>query len=152
MPRLYEMFILRKLRETFKNDVGFQVPGYYGSAVDFILKSQKLILDAKYKPKYGNSQAGILSDIREIAGYARDEKILKNFKLENETEEIKCIIIFPSDSDVEDLTNEIIDDETEEKIFDTDKNNNFKDFNFEQHKVRGFRNFYFYKIDIPKLS
>ena len=33
-------------------------------------------MDAKYKPRYEKGNRGIVDDVREISGYARDKKIL----------------------------------------------------------------------------
>lgn len=96
MSRLYEVYVYSKLLEAYGNEIGFQVKGYYNSAVDFIKKDERLIMDTKYKPQYGNSNSGIMDDIRQISGYARDTKILRALgEDENSTEEIKCVIIFP---------------------------------------------------------
>ena len=57
-----------------------------------------LILDAKYKPRYG-AGAFDVDDIRQLAGYARDRKALKKLGIQ-ETEEqssavVPCVIIYP---------------------------------------------------------
>ena len=79
MPRLYEMYVLSLLRKAYGDQIKFQVKGAHKTQVDYIKKSEneKLIIDAKYKPHYSGGNKGILDDIREISGYARDEKILK---------------------------------------------------------------------------
>lgn len=96
MSRLYEMYVYSKLLEAYGNEIDFQVEGYCKSAVDFIKKDERLIMDTKYKPQYGNSTSGIIDDIRQISGYARDTKILQALgEDKNSSEEIKCLIIFP---------------------------------------------------------
>ena len=96
MSRLYEMYVYSKLLEAYGNEIGFQVKGYYNSAVDFIKKDERLIMDTKYKPQYGNSNNGIIDDIRQISSYARDTRILQALgEDKNSIKEIKCIIIFP---------------------------------------------------------
>ena len=57
-----------------------------------------LILDAKYKPRYGAGTFEV-EDIRQLAGYARDRKVLKKLGIQ-ETEEqdsavVPCVIIYP---------------------------------------------------------
>lgn len=111
MPRLYEMYVLSLLRKAYPGKIKFQVPGRHKTQVDYIKsgEDEKLILDAKYKPKYNDGDAGILADIREIGGYARDEKILK--ALEWKKDDClsarhptdgdclpKCVIIYPDKS------------------------------------------------------
>lgn len=106
MPRLYEMYVLNLLREAYGNDIEFQVKGCRKTQVDFIKVSnnEKLIIDAKYKPRYNDGNAGIIDDIREISGYARDKKILERLKwdfkkeIENGSCFPKCLIIYPDTS------------------------------------------------------
>ena len=99
MPRLYELYVYGELKRCFHEQVVFQVEGYYKSAADYILKDQAIILDAKYKPHYEYSNGGILDDIREMSGYARDKKILSNFK--EPPAEVPCVIIYPTKIDEE---------------------------------------------------
>lgn len=138
MPRLYELYVYGELKKYFGTQVAFQVEGYYGSAADYILKDQKVILDAKYKHHYKYSNSGILDDIREMSGYARDQKILR--QLGNPTEEIPCVIIYP----------ERIDEEND-KFIDI---NLFENMDIVKNAtpVNAFRNFYKFKIDVPILK
>lgn len=78
MARLYEMYVYHKLNEAYPNEIRFQVKGRHRTQVDYIRKGakEKIILDAKYKPRYEKGNAGIIADVREISGYARDTKIL----------------------------------------------------------------------------
>ena len=98
MSRLYEMYVLSKLRDEFGKKILFQVSGYGKSRVDYVHVGEKLIMDAKYKPQYVGSNSGILDDVREISGYARDMKILRTLDVEDEDNEVKCVIIYPIDS------------------------------------------------------
>lgn len=103
MPRLYEMYVLSLLRKAYGDQIKFQVKGCRKTQVDYIKKSEneKLIIDAKYKPKYNEGNRGILDDIREISGYARDKKILNALGWSPEDECAKgnyfpkCLIIYP---------------------------------------------------------
>ena len=56
---------------------------------------ESLIMDTKYKPHYKNSNAGIIDDIREISGYARDEKILDELGMPDKDIVPDCLIIYP---------------------------------------------------------
>lgn len=138
MPRLYELYVYGVLRNCFGSQVEFQVEGYYGSAADYIIKNQKIILDAKYKPHYEYSNGGILDDIREMSGYARDQKILKHF--DNPENEIPCVIIYPSK----------IDNETDSFI----ESKLVPGMNIVQNAtpIRAFRNFYKIKIEVPIMN
>ena len=95
MPRLYELYVFNYLNKLYPEQVMFQVKGYQGTAADYILKDQGIILDAKYKPRYGYSNAGIIDDIREMSGYARDESILSNFD-NPYADKVPCVILYPS--------------------------------------------------------
>ena len=100
MSRLFELYVYSKLHQVYRDNIRFQVPGYQKTAVDFIHIGERLIIDAKYKPKYEKSYTGILSDIREISGYSRDLSILKNFDSDFiiSDEEVRCLIIYPQNA------------------------------------------------------
>ena len=96
MSRLYEMWVFSQLEKAYPGQIQFQVKGHCGTALDFIKKDECLIMDAKYKPHYDFSNRGIIDDIREISGYARDWKILQKLSItKTYSEEIKCLIIYP---------------------------------------------------------
>lgn len=97
MARLFELYVYGKLYAVYGNQIKFQVPGYLRTQADFIHLGERLVIDTKYKPRYDYSMSGIIADIREISGYARDTKILKHFKDSCLTtnEELNCLIIYP---------------------------------------------------------
>lgn len=136
MPRLYELYVFNYLNNKFPNQVMFQVEGYQGTAADYILKDKGIILDAKYKPRYENSNSGIIPDIREMSGYARDERILKHF--ENPNKQIPCVILYPSTyTEMESIEgeNEMCDD----------------DFLSKAQKIKPYKDFYKIKVDLPRI-
>ncbi|MBP5481063.1 MAG: hypothetical protein J6Y22_04870 [Paludibacteraceae bacterium] len=93
MARLYEMWVWSKLKENSVNEVLFQKRGFYGRQVaDFVIREEKLILDAKYKPDYQNKNHADINDIREISGNARDERLLPGLP---EDYSPRCIILYP---------------------------------------------------------
>ena len=64
----------------------------------YVDEESPLILDTKYKPRYGAGTFDV-DDVRQLAGYARDRKVLKKFGIQ-ETEEqnlaiVPCVIIYP---------------------------------------------------------
>ena len=77
MPRLYEMYVLSLLRKAYGDQIKFQVQGRHKTMVDFIKTDEKIIMDTKYKPHYESGDSGIVDDVREISGYARDKSILR---------------------------------------------------------------------------
>lgn len=97
MARLFELYTYKKLFAAYGRNIAFQVPGHEGTQADFIHVDDRLIMDTKYKLHYDNSKAGMVDDVREISGYARDTKILRHFGagMDTSTEELRCLIIYP---------------------------------------------------------
>ena len=152
MPRLYEMYVYSKLKENFGDELGFQVEGFgrgeYKTAADFILRRKGLILDAKYKPRYEGSKSGIITDIRELSGYARDVRILQNFDNCNQNNEIPCVIIYPGKSPIEDF----LEKELPQSDIENKSDSEYMNFISDKNKFKSFRNFYFYKLSLPALK
>ena len=149
MSRLYEMWVYGKLNAAYPNQIEFQVPGHCKTAVDFIKKDECLIMDTKYKPHYEDSNRGIIDDIREISGYARDRKILE--RLDVDEKEVRCIIIYPEPISFvkeDDLTEE----DNAEIANDTCKEASFQGNLIPQSsQIKWFRNFYKISIKLPAL-
>lgn len=126
MPKLFELFVYSKLIEYKNENIVYQPQGNYGQP-DFIDRNNKIIIDTKYKENYSVSYD--IEDIRQLSGYARDEKILK--KLNNNSNEnvVKCLIIYP------DVNGN-----------DTMKNDWFS------NKIDGFLQFYKYDLKLPTYS
>ena len=95
MSRLYEVYVYGLLQRAYPGQIEFQVDGHYKTAVDFIKLDENLIMDTKYKPRYDFSHSGIIDDIREISGYARDELILGRFDYAESNIVPDCLIIYP---------------------------------------------------------
>lgn len=113
MSRLYEMYVLHLLKKAYPGKIHFQVKGSHWTQVDFIKtgEDEKIILDAKYKPRYEKGDRGIVDDVREISGYARDNKILKILGWNPAAEKGKylpdCVIVYPAvQSDEDEKENE----------------------------------------------
>ena len=143
MARLYEMWVWGKLTAAYPKQIEFQVQGHCNTAVDFIKKDEKIILDAKYKPHYEDSNRGILDDIREISGYARDKRILKQLGVDKEENEIKCVIVYPEPEKLKS------DEDDKEADSDCKVVKTFlQDTVLSQcSEIKWFRNFY--KISVP---
>ena len=120
MARLYEMWVYSKLSAAYGLEIAFQVKGHFRTAVDFIKKDEGIILDAKYKPHYEGSNRGIIDDIREMSGYARDTRILHALGAANDGHEVKCVIIYPESRIFESEKDDdsVTDDECIELKFD----------------------------------
>jgi 5-methylcytosine-specific restriction enzyme subunit McrC len=154
MSRLYEMWVFSQLEKAYPGQIQFQVKGHCGTAVDFIKKDECLIMDAKYKPHYDYSNRGIIDDIREISGYARDWKILQRLSItKTYSEEIKCLIIYPEP--VVFQTDETLSEEERQDI----SNDTCKDVTTFDGKlidlcseIRWFRNFYKISVKLPMIE
>ena len=96
MPKLFELYVYVKLQEQFGREaVTYHLTADY-TELDFLLNTptQKMVIDAKYKPIYEDSR--VIEDIRQVSGYARLEKVYKRLGLEDSNELIDCLIIYPS--------------------------------------------------------
>jgi 5-methylcytosine-specific restriction enzyme subunit McrC len=97
MSKLFELYILKKLKENFKGDkIYYQQTVYAMQRPDYLLKTSKpgfaYIIDAKYKPRYHESSVGY-EDIRQVSGYGRINRIHDILGVPK-GEEIKCLIIY----------------------------------------------------------
>lgn len=99
MARLYEVYVYGLLHKAYPGQIKFQVRGHYKTAVDFLKMDEELIMDTKYKPHYDSSNAGVIDDIREISGYARDEYILDELGVSQKNTVPDCLIIYPKMDD-----------------------------------------------------
>ena len=111
MPKLFELYVLGLLKERYSSQIQFQAKGNYGEP-DFLLVSQteKMVIDTKYKKIYQNNDQRNdrynSDDIRQIAGYARDKKILQCLDYsEDEMQNVvvDCLIIYPDQRSSEQL-------------------------------------------------
>lgn len=110
MPRLFELYVYQKLlnaNERNKSKINYQF-STYGNALDILIKDGKnsMVIDAKYKLHYRHGQ--IHQDIRQVAGYARLNKVLDYLEKNNIEFERKdvlpCLIIYPDIENGLDLT------------------------------------------------
>jgi 5-methylcytosine-specific restriction enzyme subunit McrC len=97
MAKLFELYVYTKLKAGNQN-IQYQVSGKYGQ-IDFLDVTNQVFIDTKYKTIYGEeSQKYNIEDIRQIAGYARDEGLLEKVYGDNQTAWEKvpvCLIIYP---------------------------------------------------------
>lgn len=158
MSRLYEMYVFHKLNEAYPGQIKFQVSGRHKTQVDYIKvgDDEKIILDAKYKPRYKDGNKGIVDDVREISGYARDKKILKELGWNAKIDDAKgkllpdCVIIYPVVQVEENDDLETLDFVAEENCRSIDELNSFdssKTIIEQCDEIKAFEGFY--KIAIP---
>lgn len=158
MPRLYEMYVLSLLRKAYGDKIKFQVKGYRKTQVDYIKVSddEKLIIDAKYKPRYSEGNQGILNDIQEISRYARDEKILKaldwrpELDSENGRSFPKCLIIYPDPNTKFEHEEGEEEDQEMNEIKDGFQKEGILNDLAHIRKIPGFKEFYKIAVPLPQ--
>lgn len=98
MPRLFELYcyvqILKDNPED-KDHIHYQF-STYGNSLDILISKPgcEMVIDTKYKLKY--SYGHIHQDIRQLAGYARLNKVRKQLKISDDDDKnIDCLIIYP---------------------------------------------------------
>lgn len=97
MSKLFELFVLGKLKEKFGNQILYH-PTTYGNELDYLHVNgdDSAVIDAKYKPNYiYDSHSGLHQDIRQVSGYARLKSIRKKAGVINDNALLKCVIVFP---------------------------------------------------------
>lgn len=104
MPRLFELYVYQKLLQANNHDTNKIKYQYstYGNAIDILIKDgeNSIIIDAKYKLQYASSL--VHQDIRQVAGYARLNKVLKEVGFMDKDDclivddsLLPCLIIYP---------------------------------------------------------
>lgn len=99
MTRLFEMYVLGKLKKTCgAKNIEFQARAKYGE-IDFLRTEpgKEMVIDAKYKRCYTNDKYDI-ADIRQLAGYARDVGTLKKTRIPHREwgqTVLDCLIVYP---------------------------------------------------------
>ena len=133
MSKLFEFYTLGLLKDRYGQKLIFQAQGTYGQP-DFLLKDEvnRLILDAKYRPKYQDEKYHI-EDVRQLSGYARDTKLLSKLGYMSETEQdsavVGCVLIYT-------------DQKAETRLPE----------DFTLNKVKGFTRFYKVPVAMPMIS
>ena len=90
MSLLFEHYVLGLLREAYGDKVEYQAEGYTGYP-DFICHDPRLVMDAKYIPRFNGGGKINSYIIRQLSGYARDRKLFTK----PPTQPIRCIVIYP---------------------------------------------------------
>lgn len=90
MSLLFEHYVLGLLREAYGDKVEYQAEGYTGYP-DFICHDPRLVMDAKYIPRFNGGGKINSYIIRQLSGYARDRKLFTK----PPTEPIPCLVIYP---------------------------------------------------------
>ena len=110
MPRLFELYAYSKMIEanpTDRNAIHYQF-STYGNALDILVSKPEfqMVIDAKYKLHYKNGH--LHEDIRQVAGYARLNKVREKLNVTDDRN-IECLIIYPDmENGLDDLSLEKI--------------------------------------------
>jgi len=96
MPRLFELYVYQKLLRANGHDtekIKYQY-STYGNSLDILIKDgeNSMIIDAKYKLQYRSNL--VHQDIRQVAGYARLNKVRKELEIDDDRN-VECLIIYP---------------------------------------------------------
>ncbi len=102
MSKLFELYVLGLLKDNYGGNAlygGNEAKLSYGLPDYLITKDdEKCIADAKYKLLYNNNGQYDIDNVRQLSGYARDEKVFEKLDIPND-EIIDCIFIYPLSSD-----------------------------------------------------
>lgn len=139
MPKMFELYVYAKFLEDnpslSSSHFNYQF-STHGNALDFLISTdnEKIVVDAKYKLKYNYSQ--IHEDIRQVAGYARLNKVREKVGLSNDDNyEIPCLVIYPKPADSKTNSKLEID-----KLLDDD------------NRISAYHEVYKIGIDLPLIS
>ena len=102
MTGIFELYALSMLERAYPSRILFQVPASHKTRCDYLDRTAGIIMDAKYKPGYSFREEdsklyGLMDDIREISGYARDRKLLRIMGKDNYIP--PCVVIYPDQKD-----------------------------------------------------
>ena len=117
MPKMFELYVYAQLLkdnpELNADNFNYQF-STNGNALDFLIctSGKKIVVDTKYKLKYNYSQ--IHEDIRQVAGYARLNKVRNQSPLSSD--EVPCLIIYPKPIETEVNTKLVLNNLPVEKI------------------------------------
>lgn len=99
MSKLFELYVLGLLKDTYGANALYgnkEAKLNYGLPDYLITKEgEKCIADAKYKLIYNNKDQYDINNVRQLSGYARDEKVFDKLNIPN-NEIIDCIVIYPT--------------------------------------------------------
>lgn len=96
MPRLFELYCyvqILKANPEDKHHIHYQF-STDGNSLDILITkpNYEMIIDTKYKLKYNHGH--IHQDIRQVAGYARLNKVREKLKIADD-KNIECLILYP---------------------------------------------------------
>ena len=143
MTGLFELYIYYLLTDAYGTyNIVFQAQGRHETRADYVDVESGLIIDAKYKTWYSfsdNQKGNPIEDIRQLSGYARDLKIIKQMNVSDPEKYIPpCIIIYPNSDGCENFQGKTL-----KELSDKNSSNN---------PLSHFVNFYKVGVKLPTLK
>ncbi len=135
MSKLFELYVLGKLIDKFPISGEVIYNKRYNYLIpDYLIKSMngkyKMVVDAKYKPRYDTKEIE-KEDLRQVAGYARLQKVYDELGVTELKESIECLIIFSNQNSL---------------------NENFDKCSFRDKKVDAYTLFFKEDIKLPTIK
>ncbi|MDY3547042.1 hypothetical protein PG291_00280 [Riemerella anatipestifer] len=147
MSKLFELYVFKKLRVQFpeRKAIIYHYKTNY-QELDFLVNTNglKAVIDAKYKPRYNNNNPS-KEDIRQLSGYARLEKVYREFKFED-NKIIPAYIIYPNTPPYH-----IAADNLEEVSIVEKKDKIISIGSKETKKINAYKDMYLIEIDLPYI-
>jgi len=138
MPRLFELYVYSKMIEANPSDrraIHYQF-STHGNFLDILVSKPdfQMVIDAKYKLHYQNGH--LHQDIRQVAGYARLNKVREKLKVTDDRN-IDCLIIYP---------------DMEKGIMDFSLENIINQKNKEENKIKAYHKVYKLGVMLPLIQ
>jgi 5-methylcytosine-specific restriction enzyme subunit McrC len=135
MSKLFELYVLGKLIDKFpisgeviyNKRYNYLIPDYLINSKD---GKYKMVVDAKYKPRYDTKEIE-KEDLRQVAGYARLQKVYEELGITDLRETIECLIIYSTQNS---------------------QNENFHKCSFRDNKVNEYTLFFKEDIKLPIIK
>lgn len=135
MSKLFEYYVLGLLKKQYPNqgEVKFQLNCHNTHEIDYLLDSgeTKMIIDAKYKPRYKYKNGIDKEDFRQISGYARLKKVYDELKIKDYSKNIDCLVIYP-DLEIQ--------------------NNDLSNLKSQNNKIKKYIGFYKIGVNLPIIE
>ncbi|WP_437921502.1 5-methylcytosine restriction system specificity protein McrC [Sphingobacterium sp. LRF_L2] len=152
MPRLFELYVYQKLLQANGHNtekIKYQY-STYGNSLDILVKDgeNSMIIDAKYKLQYKSHL--VHEDIRQVAGYARLNRVLHEVSMGNNEFDrdtlLPCLIIYP------DMVDGLNLEGTKKKIHEQFALNIVRGlFAISEHQVKAYHKVYKIGVKLPVL-
>lgn len=132
MSKLFELYAYVQLSKITGTELKYQSKGKYGYT-DFLDIKNKIVIDAKYKYQYNDRFES--DDIRQIAGYARDNGILQKLNVNDRDRVVDCLVVYPNMYEEREITDQYFGRET-----------------IDENQIKQFHRYYKIGIRLPEVQ